>query len=96
MLKKYVCLTKVFCNNKSEKNIFYYEAKAYFCYCFYVFFLCFNFKSQAVLAGNTLYLSGQIGVDPVTLQLVPGGLVPETEQVSINVEELFPYTKIKV
>lgn len=48
------------------------------------------------MAGNTLYLSGQIGVDPVTLQLVPGGLVPETEQVSINVEELFPYTKIKV
>ncbi|VDI59496.1 Hypothetical predicted protein [Mytilus galloprovincialis] len=40
--------------------------------------------SQAVLAGNTLYLSGQIGVDPVTLQLVPGGLVPETEQIFQN------------
>ncbi|XP_063411274.1 rutC family protein in vnfA 5'region-like [Mytilus trossulus] len=40
--------------------------------------------SQAVLAGNTLYLSGQIGVDPVTLKLVPGGLVPETEQIFRN------------
>lgn len=33
------------------------------------------------MAGNTLYLSGQLGIDPVTLKLVPGGLVPETEQV---------------
>ncbi|CAG2205118.1 RIDA [Mytilus edulis] len=42
--------------------------------------------SQAVLTGNTLYLSGQLGIDPVTLKLVPGGLVPETEQIFKNVD----------
>ena len=28
--------------------------------------------SQAVQAGNTIYLSGQIGLDPVSMQLVEG------------------------
>ncbi|MFY9329263.1 MAG: Rid family detoxifying hydrolase [Georgfuchsia sp.] len=28
--------------------------------------------SQAVLAGNTLYVSGQIGLDPRTMQMVDG------------------------
>ncbi len=28
--------------------------------------------SQAVAAGNTVYLSGQIGLDPATMQLVEG------------------------
>ncbi len=28
--------------------------------------------SQAIRAGNTLYLSGQIGLDPATMQLVEG------------------------
>ncbi|MCF8149943.1 MAG: RidA family protein [Burkholderiaceae bacterium] len=28
--------------------------------------------SQAVQAGNTVYLSGQIGLDPVTMQMVDG------------------------
>src|SRR5437899_2691076 len=28
--------------------------------------------SQAVRAGNTVYLSGQIGLDPVTMQMVDG------------------------
>ncbi|WP_445114841.1 RidA family protein [Acinetobacter sp. WZC-1] len=28
--------------------------------------------SQAILAGNTLYLSGQIGLDPYSMQLVEG------------------------
>ena len=28
--------------------------------------------SQAVRAGNTLYLSGQIGLDPATMQMVDG------------------------
>ena len=28
--------------------------------------------SQAVKAGNTVYLSGQIGLDPATMQLVEG------------------------
>ena len=28
--------------------------------------------SQAVRAGNTIYMSGQIGLDPVTMQMVEG------------------------
>jgi 2-iminobutanoate/2-iminopropanoate deaminase len=36
--------------------------------------------SEAVRHGDTLYLSGQIGVRPGTLQLVPGGVEPETRQ----------------
>ena len=28
--------------------------------------------SQAVKAGNTVYLSGQIGLDPVTMQMIEG------------------------
>lgn len=41
-------------------------------------------NSQAVLVENTLYVSGQIGMNPQTGDLVPGGVVHETEQVSIN------------
>src|ERR1700687_4159754 len=37
--------------------------------------------SQAVRAGEWLFLSGQIGLDSATGALVPGGIVAETEQV---------------
>ncbi|XP_063416258.1 2-iminobutanoate/2-iminopropanoate deaminase-like [Mytilus galloprovincialis] len=40
--------------------------------------------SQAVLVENTMYLSGQIGMDPSTGNLVSGGVVPETEQALRN------------
>ena len=40
--------------------------------------------SQAVWAGDTLYLSGQIGIDPATGQLVPGGIEAETRRVLDN------------
>jgi 2-iminobutanoate/2-iminopropanoate deaminase len=36
--------------------------------------------SPAVWAGNTLYLSGQIGIDPATGQLVPGGFEAEAKR----------------
>ena len=36
--------------------------------------------SRAVWAGNLLYLSGQLGVDPATGKLVEGGVAAETEQ----------------
>ncbi len=36
--------------------------------------------SRAVWAGNILYLSGQLGIDPATNKLVEGGAGPETEQ----------------
>lgn len=41
--------------------------------------------SQAVRAGHFVYLSGQIGVDPVDRQLVPGGVEAETRQTLENI-----------
>lgn len=41
--------------------------------------------SQAVLAGNTLYISGQLPVDPSTGSFVLGGVKEQTEQVLKNV-----------
>lgn len=36
--------------------------------------------SRAVWAGGTLYLAGQLGMDPATGKLVEGGVAAETEQ----------------
>lgn len=36
--------------------------------------------SEAVRAGDLLFLAGQIGDDPATGKLVPGGIVPEARQ----------------
>jgi len=40
--------------------------------------------SQAVQVGNTLYLSGQIPLDPKTMQIVDGGIEPQAKQVFAN------------
>jgi 2-iminobutanoate/2-iminopropanoate deaminase len=40
--------------------------------------------SQAVQAGNTLYLAGQIGLDPATRKLVEGGVQAETRRAIEN------------
>jgi 2-iminobutanoate/2-iminopropanoate deaminase len=40
--------------------------------------------SQAVVTGDTVFLSGQIGLDPATGQLVTGGTEAETERVLAN------------
>jgi reactive intermediate/imine deaminase len=42
--------------------------------------------SQAVKAGNTCYLSGQIGLDPASGQLVGGGIEAETVRVFENLK----------
>ena len=42
--------------------------------------------SQAVRVGRTLYLAGQIGLDPATGQLVAGGIEAETRQVMANIQ----------
>ena len=42
--------------------------------------------SQAVLQGNTLYVSGQIPVHPETGQLIKGGIEAETKRVMTNLE----------
>jgi 2-iminobutanoate/2-iminopropanoate deaminase len=40
--------------------------------------------SQAIIVDGFLYLSGQVGQDPATGKLVPGGVVAETERVFLN------------
>ncbi|XP_060589248.1 2-iminobutanoate/2-iminopropanoate deaminase-like [Ruditapes philippinarum] len=44
--------------------------------------------SQAVIADNTMYISGQIGLDVNTKALVEGGAVPEAEQALKNMGEI--------
>ena len=41
--------------------------------------------SQAIKAGNTVYLSGALGADPVTGNLVSGGIEAEAKQALINI-----------
>lgn len=40
--------------------------------------------SQAVVAGNLLFISGQIPLDPATGQVVGGGIAEQTRQVMNN------------
>lgn len=40
--------------------------------------------SQAIQAGNTLYLAGQLGLDPATGELVEGGIEAETRRALQN------------
>jgi 2-iminobutanoate/2-iminopropanoate deaminase len=42
--------------------------------------------SQAILSGNTLYTSGQIALNPATMQLVVDNIETETEQVMQNLK----------
>ena len=42
--------------------------------------------SEAVRVDDTLYLSGQIGLKPGTLTLVPGGIKQETRQTMDNIK----------
>lgn len=41
--------------------------------------------SEAVRVGDTLYLSGQVGIKPGTLQLVAGGIQEEARQTLENI-----------
>jgi 2-iminobutanoate/2-iminopropanoate deaminase len=44
--------------------------------------------NQAVLSGNTLYISGQIPVDPATGEIVSGGIDAEAKQVMNNLKAI--------
>jgi 2-iminobutanoate/2-iminopropanoate deaminase len=44
--------------------------------------------SPGILVGDTLYLSGQLGRDPETATLVPGGIEAETRQALENLGEV--------
>lgn len=41
--------------------------------------------SQAVEVANTLYISGQIPLNPETMKVVEGGIAEQTEQVLTNI-----------
>lgn len=41
--------------------------------------------SQAVEVANTLYVSGQIPLDPSTMKIIDGGIQEQTEQVLKNI-----------
>jgi 2-iminobutanoate/2-iminopropanoate deaminase len=44
--------------------------------------------SAGILAGNTLYISGHLGRDPVTTNLARGGIEAETRQSLANIHEV--------
>jgi 2-iminobutanoate/2-iminopropanoate deaminase len=44
--------------------------------------------SQAVEVGGTLYISGQIPLDPKTMKVVDGGIAEQTLQVLKNIEAI--------
>lgn len=44
--------------------------------------------SQAVKVGNTLWISGQIPLDPKTMEVVVGGIEAETRQVFANLSAI--------
>jgi len=45
--------------------------------------------SQAVRAGNLVFASGQIPIDPATGEFVAGGITQQTEQVLRNLSAVF-------
>jgi len=44
--------------------------------------------NQAILSENTLYISGQIPVNPATGELVSGDIAEETDQVMLNLKAI--------
>ena len=44
--------------------------------------------SQAVRLGDAIFVSGQLGVDPATRALVPGGIREQTRQAIDNIEAI--------
>jgi 2-iminobutanoate/2-iminopropanoate deaminase len=44
--------------------------------------------SQGVKIGDTIYVSGQLPIDPRTREIVSGGIAAQTEQVLLNIREI--------
>ena len=44
--------------------------------------------SQGIVANGFLYTAGQIPLDPVAGKIVEGGIIPQTERVMQNLEEV--------
>jgi len=52
--------------------------------------------SQAIRSGDMLFTSGQIGLDPATGQLVPGGITEQTERVFENIKAVLAAAGIDI
>jgi 2-iminobutanoate/2-iminopropanoate deaminase len=52
--------------------------------------------SPAIFVGNTLYMSGSTGGDPLTAQLVPGGFEPEFRQVMANLQTVLRAARLQL
>jgi len=50
--------------------------------------------NQAILAGNTLYVSGQIAINPLSGELIVESIVEETHQVMKNLEAILSATNM--
>ena len=46
----------------------------------------FGHYSQAVVHGGMVYVAGMLPIDPATLKLVDGGIIPQTERTLRNVQ----------
>ncbi|MBI3153294.1 MAG: RidA family protein [Chloroflexi bacterium] len=44
--------------------------------------------SQAIHIGSLIYTAGQVGLDPATMELVPGGIEEQTRQVLSNLRNI--------
>ncbi len=44
--------------------------------------------SHAVVAGDAIYVSGSLGTIPDSMELIPGGVGPETTQTLSNIETI--------
>lgn len=44
--------------------------------------------SQAIVIENLVFTAGQVGLDPVTMELVGGGVEPQTRQVLTNLKHV--------
>ncbi len=50
--------------------------------------------NQAVKAGNFLFVSGQVAIDPVTNELVKGSIAEEAHQVMKNLDAILSEAKL--
>jgi 2-iminobutanoate/2-iminopropanoate deaminase len=44
--------------------------------------------SQAIVHGDLVFVSGQLGIDPESNEVVPGGIAPQTERALENVQAI--------
>ncbi len=52
--------------------------------------------NQAILVDNTLYASGQLGIDPKTGEFAEGGITAQTEKVFDNIEAILAEAGMKI